>query len=277
MNEIIPLLRHALTSRSAFTPEALVSAVRAERRLPMENIPAVCVLDFDGDLNDWLIANHIAVPHPAWACFHTSMSAIEVDGTPCGIIPRTIGGPYAVLVAEQLLVSGARVVLGLTSAGRVLDSLPVPSLVVADRAVRDEGTSYHYLPPSETVGAAAGINDCLAAELQNLGLPLRRGCVWTTDAPYRETYEQLRQHSQQEVLAVEMQAASLFAFAQARNAVVGLIAHVTNAVGHDGNDFDKGQDNFGLTLVHALCRAGLRFVESHPGVLIPRLGPAVTR
>lgn len=264
MNDTIPLLRHALTSRSAFTPEALVSAVRAERRLPTESVPTICVLDFDGDLNDWLIAKNVAAPHPSWACFHTSMSAIEVDGARCGIIPRTIGGPYAVLVAEQLLVSGARVVLGLTSAGRVLDSLPVPSLVVADRAVRDEGTSYHYLPPSETVAATAGINDCLAAELQNLGLPLCRGCVWTTDAPYRETYEQLAQHAQQKVLAVEMQAASLFAFARARNAVVGLIAHVTNAVDHDGNDFDKGPDDFGLALVRALCRAGLRFVASLP-------------
>jgi hypothetical protein len=201
MNKTIPLLRHALTSRSAFTPESLVSAVRAERRLPTENVPAVCVLDVDGDLNDWLLTRHIAVPHPSWACFHTSMSAIEVEGAPVGIIPRTIGGPYAVLVAEQLLVCGARVVLGLTSAGRVQNSLPVPSLVIADRAVRDEGTSYHYLPPSETVAAAAGINDCLAAELQNLGLPLRR----------------------------------------ARHAVVGLVAHVTNAVAHEENDFDKAR------------------------------------
>ena len=67
------------------------------------------------------------------------MSAIEVDGAPCGIIPRSIGGPYAVLVAEQLLVSGARVVVGLTSPGRVLDSLPVPRLVIADRAASSDG------------------------------------------------------------------------------------------------------------------------------------------
>jgi hypothetical protein len=82
MNDTIPLLRHALTSRSAFTPEALVSAVRAERRLPTESVPTICVLDFDGDLNDWLIAKNVAAPHPSWACFHTSMSAVEVDVAP---------------------------------------------------------------------------------------------------------------------------------------------------------------------------------------------------
>ena len=146
MNETIPLLRHALSSPSAFTPEALVSAVRTERKLLTTNVPQVCVLDFDGDLTDWLLAKNFAVPHPSWACFHTAMSTIEVNDAHCGIIARTIGGPYAVLIAEQLFVSGARVVLGLTSAGRVLESLPVPSLVLSESAIRDEGTSYHYLP-----------------------------------------------------------------------------------------------------------------------------------
>jgi uridine phosphorylase len=260
----LPLLRHALNSPSAFTPEALVSAVRAERGITTANVPAVCVLDFDGDLTDWLMRRDIAEPYPSWACFHTAMSAIEVDGIPCGMVARTIGGPYAVLVAEQLLVSGARVIIGLTSAGWVLASLPVPSLVVAQSAVRDEGTSYHYLPPSEVVTGHSGLNDCLAAELQKLGPPLYCGRVWTTDAPYRETREQLMMHAQQEVLAVEMQAASLFAFGQARKATVGLVAHVTNAIDHSGNDFDKGPDDFGLTLVRAICRAGLRFLTSYP-------------
>ncbi len=266
MRSRIPLLRHALKSPSAFTPEALVGAVRTERGLPTASVPAVCVLDFDGDLTDWLIKRNIAAPYLSWACFHTAMSTIEVDGVACGIIARTIGGPYAVLVAEQLLVSGARVLLGLTSAGRVQESLPVPSLVVAHSAIRDEGTSYHYLPASNTVTAPSGINGCLTAELQHLGLPLHGGTVWTTDAPYRETREQLTLHAQQGVLAVEMQAASLFAFAQARNLTVGVVAHITNATDHNGDDFDKGADEFGWTLVRAMCRAGLRFLASKPSI-----------
>ena len=74
------------------------------------------------------------------------MYVLETDGVHCGVIPRTIGGPYAVLTVEQLLVSGARLILGLASAGRVSSSLPLPSFVVVTSAVRDEGTSLHYLP-----------------------------------------------------------------------------------------------------------------------------------
>lgn len=62
---------------------------------------------------------------------------------PCGIVPRAIGGPYAVLVAEQLLASGATVIVGLTSAGRISPQLSIPSLVLATAAICDEGTSYH--------------------------------------------------------------------------------------------------------------------------------------
>ena len=84
---------------------------------------------------------------------HTTISTLEVDGVACGIVPRTIGGPYAVLVAEQMAVSGSRVVLGLTSAGRVSSTMPMPGLIAVTRAIRDEGTSYHYMPPAAAIGA----------------------------------------------------------------------------------------------------------------------------
>jgi hypothetical protein len=141
------LLSHDLQAPSVFTPEAVVAAVRAGRPRVDAPVPAVCVLDFDGDLTDALLAQQVASPCPAWACFHTTLYRVTVDGRVCGLIPRTIGGPYAVLVSEQLAVSGARVVLGLTSAGGIAEDLPVPSVVVAEAALRDEGTSFHYLAP----------------------------------------------------------------------------------------------------------------------------------
>jgi hypothetical protein len=153
----VPLLNHPLSEPTAFTPEALLAAVRAERGLPVEPPPPVCVLDFDGDLTDWLVEKGRARAWKSWPCFHTTLFSLGVEGAVCGIIPRTIGGPYAVLVAEQLAAAGAQVILGLTSAGRVLGNLPIPSLVIATSAVRDEGTSFHYLPPGERIDAPAGV------------------------------------------------------------------------------------------------------------------------
>ncbi len=215
----LPLLRHPLHAETAFTPEALTTAVQQARNLPGTAVPEVCVLEFDGDLTDWLVAQKRARVWPTWACFHTPMFAMDVDGQPCGIVPRTIGGPYAVLVAEQLAVSGARLIIGLTSAGRLRSDLPIPSLVIATGAVRDEGTSYHYLPPEATVNAPSAAIPYLREELSTLGVPVEEGRLWTTDAPYRETRGQIADHADRGALAVEMQAASLFAFAVAWKAV----------------------------------------------------------
>lgn len=262
MQERLPLFLHHLDSPSAFLPEDLVQAVRVERGIDAAHVPKICLLDFDGDLTDWLVHNGIARRHPAWACFHTTMYSFEVDGAQCGIIARTIGGPYAVLIAEQLHVSGAAVLLGLTSAGRVNASLPMPSLVVATSAVRDEGTSYHYLPAAEVVMSPGKFAERLYHGLAELGLPVSQGRLWTTDAPYRETHEELAGHAANGVLAVEMQAASLFAFAQARHAIVGMVAHVTNAIDDTGDPFDKGSHEHGWLLVQAMCRAAIAFLQT---------------
>ncbi len=258
--ERVPLLDHPLSEPSVFTPEALLAAVRAERGLVVEPPPAVCVLDFDGDLTDCLIASGRARHWKPWPCFHTTMFSLEVEGIDYGIIPRTIGGPYTVLVAEQLAAAGARLILGLTSAGRVLGSLPIPSLVIATSAVRDEGTSFHYLPPGARVDAPEYVPDWLECELKRLNVPVTRGPVWSTDAPYRETSQQLERYASAGILAVEMQAASLFSFAAHRKIPAALVAQISNAVDHD-DPFNKGSERESIHLLEAMCRAGRQFLQ----------------
>ena len=258
----LPLLQHALDSASAFTPERLMDAVRTERGLALEAVPPLCVLDFDGDLSDRLAEEGISSPVASWACFHTSMRVMTLDGLSCGIVPRTIGGPYAVLVAEQLWAAGAKLVVGMTSAGRVSPTLPLPSIVVIDEAVRDEGTSLHYLPPSATVATPTPrFADWLTQELRALRIPVSRGAAWTTDAPYRETPEQLRAWAERGVLAVEMQAASLFAFARAREAHVGMVALVSNGVDQVGGQFDTGGHEFRVDILAAVARAAQAYIR----------------
>ncbi len=258
----IPLLNHNTDASTAFSPESVVKAVCDIRKIKDFSIPSICVLEFDGDLTDWLVSTGKTKPIDSWACFHTNMHAIELDNTVCGIVPRPIGGPYAVLIAEQMRVSGAKVIIGLTSAGRVSPSMPVPGLVVATDAIRDEGTSYHYLPAAEKVIGTRKIVNILANELKSLPLPVLCGSVWTTDAPYRETKRQFSDYAEAGVLAVEMQAASLFAFSSAHRFPVGMVAYVTNAIGQVTEQFDKGSRNQEFEVLSAICRAGKRFLIS---------------
>ena len=254
--EKLPLLNHPLDEPSAFTPQSLMDSVRRARRISQGEVPPVCILEFDGDITDWLLGHGLARRFPSWPCFHTTMFSIEVEGIVCGVIPRTIGGPYAVLIAEQLAASGADLIVGLTSAGRIAPDLPLPCLVVVTDAIRDEGTSFHYLPAgSEITCPSPQVIAPLEEELSEIGWSVRRGKVWTTDAPYRETRTQLQGWGNRSALAVEMQAASLFAFGAARGVTVASVAMVSNAVDHDGEQFNTGSQHDGLRIISACARA----------------------
>jgi uridine phosphorylase len=265
MSHRLPLLEHPLQEQTVFTPEALLDAVREGKGLSRDPVPRVCLLDFDGDITDWLVSSEKAKRVASWACFHTPMFSLTVDGEECGIVPRTIGGPYAVLVAEQLAASGVELILALTSAGRVSPRLPLPSFVLPTAALRDEGTSFHYLSPAAVVEAQTGLKAFLHEELTPLGRAIHEGTVWTTDAPYRETRSQLDQHANAGVLAVEMQAASLFAFAKARGVSLAVVCQVTNGIDYSGEAFDKGAHEDEYRLIRALCRAGHRYINTPRG------------
>jgi uridine phosphorylase len=263
----LPLLDHALEEPTLFSPVELVQAVRAQRVKGHAAIPSICVLEFDGDLTDDLILRGEVARCDGWPCFHTEMWIWRGGALPCGIVSRTIGGPYTVLVAEQMAVCGARVIVGLTSAGRIAAALPIPSVVVADRAIRDEGTSYHYLPPGDAVEAPRELALALEAEIRCSGLPVRRGLVWTTDAPYRETAAQIERHARAGALAVEMQAASLFAFAARAGVEAGLVAQVSNAPDHDGQPFDKGEPDADTKLLRCIGSAAAKRLAAGKGLL----------
>ena len=85
-----------------------------------------------------------------WACYHSNLYTCEVNGLTVGIIPRAVGASYAVLIAEQLFVSGCELLISITSAGIISDLTLDEKFTLITEAIRDEGTSYHYIRKHET-------------------------------------------------------------------------------------------------------------------------------
>ena len=228
---------------SVFTPAALLREARRQKRLGAVAVPPVCLLDPDGDIVRRLRAQGEAVPIADWPCYHTDLYRFTLAGRDVGIIGCAVGAAFAVLVAEELFASGCRLLVSLTSAGQITPAGPPPYFVVIDRALRDEGTSYHYAPPSAFAAAdprvVAGAARALAAHTP----PVAVGASWTTDAPFRETEAAIAAARAHGILAVEMEAAALYAFAAATGARVLCLAHVTNTMGQAEADFEKGEED----------------------------------
>jgi uridine phosphorylase len=242
---------------SAFTPESLLREARRQKDLPDAAIPAVCILDPDGDIVRYLRAVGRARRAEAWACYHSEMYRFEQGAREYGIVGCAVGASYAVLLAEQMFASGCRLLVSITSSGQITALRPPPYFILIERALRDEGTSYHYLPAAAYAEADPELLATVGEALSGLSEPVERGTTWTTDAPYRETEAAIEAARAQGILAVEMEAAALYAFAQARAKPVLCFAHVTNQMGQTG-DFEKGEANgatASLALVHAVADA----------------------
>jgi uridine phosphorylase len=245
---------------SAFTPESLVREARRQKDLPDTAVPEVCILDPDGDIVRHLRATGRARQAEGWACYHSEMNRFEQSGREYGIVGCAVGASYAVLVAEQMFASGCRLLISITSSGQITALRPPPYFILIERALRDEGTSYHYLPASAYADADPALIATVAEAPSGIGEPVERGATWTTDAPYRETDAAIEAARAQGILAVEMEAAALYAFARARGKPVLCFAHVTNQMGQTG-DFEKGEANgatASLALVHGVADTWLQ-------------------
>lgn len=229
------------SAQSVFLPAALLREARRQKGLPAVDVPSACILDPDGDIVRQLRQTGRTRPFEAWPCYHTSLDTFVLAGQTVGIIGCVVGAPFAVLVAEELFACGCRLLLSVTSAGQITPSAPPPYFVIIERALRDEGTSHHYAPPSEYGMADPRLVAMASKALKDKKQHVVVGSTWTTDAPFRETAEAIEGARSKGALAVEMEAAALYTFANAASVKVLCLAHVTNTMGQTGQDFEKGE------------------------------------
>jgi uridine phosphorylase len=261
-----PILLHKHYDASyAFTPENLLREARRQKGLASAAVPEICVLDPDGDIVRHLrAAGQQAECHPGWACYHTELYVFRHEGHEYGIVGCAVGAAFAVLIAEELFASGCRFLVSVTSAGQILPVQAPPYFVVIDRALRDEGTSYHYLSPSDYSEADPHLTQLARDALTAAGVSVQVSATWTTDAPFRETQEAIDAAVAAGILAVEMEAAALYAFAKARGCSVLCFAHVTNQMGRIEGDFEKGAADGAQESLRAISLAAGRWRAQRP-------------
>lgn len=147
--------------------------------------------------------------------FFGDFHLLRTHGQPIGVLqPVGPGAPIIAAVLEELIAFGVRRFISIGLAGGLQSDLHSGDIVIADRALRDEGTSYHYLPPARSVEADPALTQQIASALSARRIAQVSGASWTTDAPYRETRRQVETFRAEGVKTVEMEAAAMFAVGQ---------------------------------------------------------------
>lgn len=202
------------------TPEAFIEPSKVIRA---RDLPEHCVICFFKEVIDKLIAERDARimvenlwedgPHPIYEILYRNQRL--------AFFHPGVGAPIAAGLLEESIAFGCRKFMACGGCGVLEKEIAVGHLIVVSGAIRDEGVSYHYLPPGREVIANPLAVNALENALNDQGIPYRLGKTWTTDAPYRETVKKIETRKAEGCLTVEMESAALIAVAQFRNVVLG--------------------------------------------------------
>jgi uridine phosphorylase len=146
--------------------------------------------------------------------------------------------------------------VSISSAGLIAQGLSPPFFLLIEKALRDEGTSLHYLPAERFSVSPPSLVAAVVRRMADAGIRVLRGTSWTTDAPFRETETLIAERREEGIVSVEMEAAALLALGAAQKKPVICLAHVTNAMATRGEDFEKGGDA-GLEESLSVCALAL--------------------
>ncbi len=204
-----PILEFDPTSEAVIHPSNVVAPA---------DVPERCVLCF---FREVLVGLEQGGQARRVACMRSEIGevpvyAVDVGGVSVAAFQPGVGAALAAVLLEQVVAMGCRKFIACGGAGVLRRDIAVGHLVVPTSAVRDEGTSYHYLPPAREVSASPEAVAAVERVLQRRGVAYLTGKTWTTDAPFRETREKVRMRRAEGCLTVEMEAAAFFAVAQFR-------------------------------------------------------------
>jgi uridine phosphorylase len=206
------------------TPEAFIEPSRI---IKPRDMPEHCVICFFGEVIEKVVQEQQArvLVENRWEDGPHSVYEIAHKGHRLAFFHPGIGSALSAALLEEVIAFGCRKFIACGGCGVLAGDIGLGHLVVVSGAVRDEGASYHYLPPAREVQAHSAGVEALTTTLSARGLPYRVGKTWTTDGPYRETAHKILRRREEGCLVVEMEAAGMMAVAQFRRVTFGQVLY----------------------------------------------------
>lgn len=209
-----------------FDPER-TAFIEPSTTIRRRDVPEPCVLTWFHDAAARLVelAGGRVVVKNHWEDGFHPLYELEVEGCRLGLAPMPVGAPPSAGLLEELIAFGCRRFVACGGAGALHPDLTLGHLVIVTSALRDEGTSHHYLPTGRVVDADPRGVATLTSTLTDHGVPFVNGRTWTTDAFYRETPGRIAARRDEDCLTVEMEAAAIAAVAAFRGVPLGQVLY----------------------------------------------------
>lgn len=180
--------------------------------------PELCVSTFSENIIDEFVsAGNTEVIGQLYSANGTlPIYQIVYRNTPVACFLSRVGAPACVAGIEEIIALGAKKLVLFGSCGILDAECTLGKIIVPTSAVRDEGTSYHYIEAADEISASEHSVNTLVHCLEKCAYPYVKGKTWTTDAVYRETNALIRERKAAGCIAVEMECAAAFAVTQFR-------------------------------------------------------------
>ena len=230
-----PLLINDYMDDAIIEPQKIADILLSKHNLSTDNIPGKCVLSFKyTGLEKILKIRYRAVKRIPDIGGDIPLYVFKIDGSEYCYSSLCIGGPCSALVLETLYALGVNEIIYIGSVGSLIKEIKPYDIIISDKAIRDEGTSYHYLPPSKYVEPDHILYSRLREVLREGGYTVHEGIIWTTDAAFRETWIRRKMFIEMGAIAVDMEAASLYALSKYRNKKIAGIYFPIDLLSDDG-------------------------------------------
>ncbi|MCL2775774.1 MAG: nucleoside phosphorylase [Oscillospiraceae bacterium] len=236
------------------------TAVVMPNRKNKFQLPSKCVYGFLGDSVEKFALEHnldVIAEYRSMMKMHFVYKTVK-DGMEIVICSAPLGAPAATAILDWLICHGVNEIIAIGGCGTLTD-IPENEMLISTAAVRDEGTSYHYLPPEREIELDKKAVTAVKHALDALGIRNEYVKTWTTDAFYRETKDMVNYRKSEGCTVVEMECSALAACARLREAVFGQILFTQDSLAnvdmHD--DRNWGTDSFDKAIaiaLEAVCR-----------------------
>lgn len=225
---MIPIFKEKYQSDSIRTPKNFMKYRIKINKWPRFKAPKSIIFCYDDRILDYIEKNYELVKHKAfcgdfWLLKETN-NEVAVFGN------FGLGSPMIATRMEELIQFGIKKFISIGEAGTLQKDLKIGEIIVCNRAIRDEGVSYHYLKPSKYVYASKILLNKITSLLQKQNISFKIGPSWTMDAIYRQTKAEIKKFQSEHILTIDMEIATIFAIAQYRKVEAGAILTISDSL-----------------------------------------------